>query len=219
MRTRGGSAVNARAARVLARRRGRGQNAAMTFLRSTVPYVFSLALVACGSDSGGKPSGDTADDAGAQSDDSAGDGTDTKGGTTSTAKDAGGSTPSAAKDAGGSTPSAAKDASASKPESRDSGSSPSAATDAATAQSGGPGSDAGMDDGDGVMIPNLFPDDSDAGSSTSSSGSGTRDVNGPCKDLDLVCFDIFDMWIINPDDCATCNSGMGCEGCAIPFAY
>jgi hypothetical protein len=43
------------------------------------------------------------------------------------------------------------------------------------------------------------------------------DPNGPCADLYLICFDIFDMWI-NPE-CATCNGGMGCQGCAIPFAY
>ena len=42
--------------------------------------------------------------------------------------------------------------------------------------------------------------------------SGTRDVNGPCKDLDLFCFDPFDMFIFNPD-CFTCNNGMGCQSC------
>ena len=46
---------------------------------------------------------------------------------------------------------------------------------------------------------------------------GGRDVNGPCKDLYLLCFDFIDMWI--NAECQTCNSGQGCQGCAIPFAY
>lgn len=41
---------------------------------------------------------------------------------------------------------------------------------------------------------------------------GTRDVNGPCKDLMLFCFDPFDMFTFNPE-CFTCNSGMGCQDC------
>jgi hypothetical protein len=45
-----------------------------------------------------------------------------------------------------------------------------------------------------------------------SSGNGTRDPNGPCKDLDLFCFDPIDMFIFNPE-CATCNNGMGCQDC------
>jgi hypothetical protein len=43
-------------------------------------------------------------------------------------------------------------------------------------------------------------------------GSGGRNVNGPCKDLNLFCFDPFDMFIFNPD-CFTCNSGKGCQAC------
>ena len=39
-----------------------------------------------------------------------------------------------------------------------------------------------------------------------------RDPAGPCKDLDLFCFDIFDMFIFNPE-CFTCNGGMGCQSC------
>ena len=50
-----------------------------------------------------------------------------------------------------------------------------------------------------------------------SAAAGSRDPNGPCADLELVCFDFIDMWA-NPE-CATCNGGQGCQGCAIPFAY
>ena len=42
--------------------------------------------------------------------------------------------------------------------------------------------------------------------------SSTRDPNGPCKDLNLFCFDPFDMFIFNPD-CFTCNNGKGCQAC------
>ncbi|HKP59738.1 MAG TPA: hypothetical protein VJV78_23605 [Polyangiales bacterium] len=42
--------------------------------------------------------------------------------------------------------------------------------------------------------------------------SGTRDPNGPCRDLMLFCFDPFDMFILNPE-CFTCNNGMGCQDC------
>jgi len=74
----------------------------------------------------------------------------------------------------------------------------------------------------GLTIPDLgglFPA-SDAGSSpstTSDGGAGGRDVNGPCKDLNLICFDFVDMFI--NAECTTCNGGKGCQGCAIPFAY
>jgi hypothetical protein len=44
------------------------------------------------------------------------------------------------------------------------------------------------------------------------SGSGGRDPNGPCVDLELFCFDVFDMFIFNPD-CLTCNNGDGCQWC------
>ena len=37
-------------------------------------------------------------------------------------------------------------------------------------------------------------------------------MNGPCKDLNLFCFDPFDMFIFNPE-CTTCNNGMGCQAC------
>jgi hypothetical protein len=49
-------------------------------------------------------------------------------------------------------------------------------------------------------------------------GVGGADPAGPCKDLNLFCFDIFDMWIFNPDACAKCNGGKGCQTCIIPFA-
>jgi hypothetical protein len=41
---------------------------------------------------------------------------------------------------------------------------------------------------------------------------GTRDPNGPCKDLQLFCFDPFDMFTLNPE-CFTCNNGQGCMDC------
>jgi hypothetical protein len=44
------------------------------------------------------------------------------------------------------------------------------------------------------------------------SGGGTRDANGPCKDLMLFCFDPFDMFTLNPE-CLTCNNGQGCMDC------
>ena len=50
------------------------------------------------------------------------------------------------------------------------------------------------------------------------SGAGGADPTGPCKDLNLFCFDIFDMWIFNPDACKKCNAGKGCQTCVIPFA-
>lgn len=190
----------------------------MTFLKSTIILGLSLTLLACGGGSDDPNSGKAADDAGVNSD-----GTDDvsnppKAGT----KDAGGSAVSTPKDPGGST-GGAKDAGASKTESRDGGASASAAKDGAAsgdaskpAADGDKGKDAGGDD---FMIPDLFPDEPDAGGSTSTPSTGPRDVNGPCKDLELLCFDVFDMFIINPDDCVTCNGGKGCEGCAIPYAY
>ncbi|MFM2420520.1 MAG: hypothetical protein RL385_5243 [Pseudomonadota bacterium] len=58
---------------------------------------------------------------------------------------------------------------------------------------------------------------SDAGTTPSTTSDGGRDVNGPCKDLNLLCFDFVDMFI--NAECLTCNGGKGCQGCAIPFAY
>jgi hypothetical protein len=49
---------------------------------------------------------------------------------------------------------------------------------------------------------------------TTDPGTGTRDPNGPCKDLELFCFDPFDMFIFNPE-CFTCNNGMGCVACEL----
>ena len=37
-------------------------------------------------------------------------------------------------------------------------------------------------------------------------------MKGPCKDLNLFCFDPFDMFILNPE-CFTCNGGQGCQAC------
>ena len=65
-----------------------------------------------------------------------------------------------------------------------------------------------------------LPSDSPSGSiDAGTSTGGAKDKSAPCKDLQLLCFDIFDMWIINPQDCMTCNGGKGCQGCAIPFAF
>lgn len=55
-------------------------------------------------------------------------------------------------------------------------------------------------------------DDGSIDPSDPTQSSGARDVNGPCKDLDLFCFDPFDMFIFNPE-CFTCNGGMGCQSC------
>jgi hypothetical protein len=77
----------------------------------------------------------------------------------------------------------------------------------------------GTVDGGGLALPDLstlFPPPADAGPAKSAD-AGPRDVNGPCKDLNLICFDIFDMWI--NAECQTCNSGKGCQGCSIPFAF
>lgn len=58
------------------------------------------------------------------------------------------------------------------------------------AGAGGQGGAAGQDDGDGT----------------------TRDVTGPCRDLDLFCLNDLDMFLLNPE-CFTCNDGMGCQTC------
>ncbi|HET6338080.1 MAG TPA: hypothetical protein VFG30_32885, partial [Polyangiales bacterium] len=50
-------------------------------------------------------------------------------------------------------------------------------------------------------VPDLLDPDASGGGAT-----------GPCKDLQLFCFDIFDMFIFNPD-CFTCNNGDGCMDC------
>jgi hypothetical protein len=73
---------------------------------------------------------------------------------------------------------------------------------------------AGKDAG-GFDLSDLFPPAPDAGTAP----AGPRNVKGPCKDLQLFCFDPFDMFIINPSDCFTCNDGKGCQGCAFPYAY
>lgn len=94
------------------------------------------------------------------------------------------------------------------------------AKDAGSSSSAGSASDAASDPSD--PFGGLFPSDpapapADDGGTKTGSGTAERDVNGPCKDLQLICFDIFDMWA--NEECATCNSGMGCQGCDLPFAY
>jgi hypothetical protein len=195
----------------------------MTFFRSTILYGLLLTLLACGSDPvGAKKSGDNGDDAGDTGDDTADDESDSE--PSGSTKDAGKTTPSSAKDAGGAVPSGAKDAGAPKPETHDSGAAAGGSTDGGAkpvtdAGKAVDGADAVKDGGGGLSIPDLLPSAADGGTSTGAPATGARDVNGPCKDLQLLCFDIFDMWIINPSDCGTCNAGKGCQGCAIPFAY
>jgi hypothetical protein len=53
-----------------------------------------------------------------------------------------------------------------------------------------------------------------SGSDAGGPGNGVPDPNGPCRDLDLVCFDAIDMFILNPE-CSTCNAGMGCQACEL----
>jgi hypothetical protein len=70
-------------------------------------------------------------------------------------------------------------------------------TAAATAGAGGTqltASDAG--DGDNVDV---------------DAGDGTGDY-APCESLNLICFDVIDMFILNPQ-CFTCNNGLGCQTC------
>ena len=64
----------------------------------------------------------------------------------------------------------------------------------------------------GNAAANSGSDGSDVADDPTAPSSGTRDVNGPCRDLQLFCFDPFDMFILNPE-CFTCNSGMGCQDC------
>jgi hypothetical protein len=71
--------------------------------------------------------------------------------------------------------------------------------------------------GGGFVFPDLFPRNDAGPTPTTDGGTGGRDVNGPCKDLGLLCFDFVDMFI--NAECFTCNGGKGCQGCAIPFAY
>jgi hypothetical protein len=104
----------------------------------------------------------------------------------------------------------------------DSGSSSDASSTASDASSdaGRSISDAGAaSDGGGLFpwpFPDLFPV-AEAGAPNPNKPDGGRDVNGPCKDLNLLCFDFIDMWI--NAECQTCNAGKGCQGCSIPFAY
>jgi hypothetical protein len=190
----------------------------MTFLKSTILFGFLLTLLACGSDPTPVKTGD---DGAEQTDEE-----DTDESEPAPTKDAG-SSPSTPKDAG-SSPSTPKDAGTTKPEARDSGSvsaSPDAGAQSTDAGKPTTAPDAGTAAGGGFMFPDLFPAPSDAGTTPTPSSDGgtaapgTRDVNGPCKDLELFCFDPFDMFIFNPSDCVTCNGGKGCQGCAIPFAY
>jgi hypothetical protein len=97
----------------------------------------------------------------------------------------------------------------------------SSSTDASSSVSTDAGravSDAGAasDGGFPWPFPDLFPAN-DAGAPSNNKPDGGRDVHGPCKDLNLICFDFIDMWI--NAECQTCNAGKGCQGCSIPFAY
>ena len=211
------NAVSPTDTRVLAGRLRLAHSAHMTFLKFTILYGFLLTLLACGSDAVDPKGGDAVEDAGDPEDDTA-DEDDGASKPTGSTKDAGGAAPSGAKDAG-SPPSAAKDAGAPKPEARDSG----APADGGTTLTGDAGKsvdggEAAKDGGGGLMFPDLFPAAPDAGTSTGAPATGTRDPNGPCKDLMLFCFDPIDMFLFNAE-CFTCNGGKGCEGCAIPFAY
>ena len=51
-----------------------------------------------------------------------------------------------------------------------------------------------------------------AGQDDSDADGSTRDVTGPCRDLDLFCLNNLDMFLLNPE-CFTCNDGMGCQTC------
>ena len=66
----------------------------------------------------------------------------------------------------------------------------------------------------GIVVIGGFPGVAGAGGAAGFGGvAGTgADPNGPCKDLQLFCFDPFDMFIFNPE-CFTCNNGMGCMTC------
>jgi hypothetical protein len=207
--------VNATDSRVLAGGAGLTHSSAMIFLRSTILYSFLLALLACGGnetngrDAGGSD-GDTTD-----GDNATDDGSDDRETTPTGTKDSG-VKPSGTKDATVSpTPSPAKDGGSTP--------TPTVSEDGGTTARTDSGLDAGKDAGGGFMIPDIFGPPADAGStppkSDSGSSSGATDKSAPCKDLQLLCFDIFDMWLINPQDCATCNGGKGCQGCAIPYAY
>ena len=84
---------------------------------------------------------------------------------------------------------------------------------AAGQSGGGAGADAA---GAGAGSAGAPPASADAGTDSSTTPPTTdandRDPNGPCRDLELFCFDIFDMFIFNPE-CFTCNNGMGCASC------
>jgi hypothetical protein len=185
----------------------------MTFLRSTLVLGFLLTFFAC-AESGDAPNSDddSVDEAG-ETDKSEDDDDSTP--STGGKKDA--STSNPAKDASTSNP--AKDAGKSEP--KDSGTSGSKDSGSSQTADAGKGAvDAGKDAGGGFMFPDLFPT-SDAGSGTKTDAAvgAPGDKSGPCKDLQLLCFDPIDMFIFNPSDCFTCNGGKGCQGCAIPFAY
>lgn len=94
------------------------------------------------------------------------------------------------------------------------GANPSSGAGGTTVMNGTGGTSGNSADG-GIDLGGLFGDAGDPGGG--STAPGDPDPNGPCEDLNLICFDIFDMWA-NPE-CQTCNHGQGCQGCAIPFAF
>jgi hypothetical protein len=207
--------VNATDTRVLAGGARLTHSSAMIFLRSTILYSFLLALLACGGDDKSASGPDTTDTT--DGDNAADDGSDDGEAPPTGAKDSG-VKPSGTKDAAVTpTPSPAKDGGSTP--------TPTVTKDGGTTASTDGGVDAGKDagGGGGFMIPDIFGPPADAGSTPPRTDAGgttgaAGDKSGPCKDLNLFCFDAIDMFLFNAD-CFTCNGGKGCQGCAIPYAY
>jgi hypothetical protein len=202
--------VNVEDSTVLARARSLTHSAAMTFLRFTLLFGFLLTVVACAESGAPSGSDDESTDEAGETDKSGDDDDDdsTSGGKRDASTSSGGKDSSTSsggsKDAGKSEP---KDGGSSAP--KDSGASQTVDAGKATADAGG-----------GFMFPDLFPTtDAGSGTKTDAAVGAPGDKSGPCKDLQLLCFDPIDMFIFNPSDCFTCNGGKGCQGCAIPFAY
>ncbi|HEX5660820.1 MAG TPA: hypothetical protein VFX59_26685 [Polyangiales bacterium] len=187
----------------------------MAFLRSSLVFGFFLIVFGCAQSGSKDTVDDTTDETGATDEDKTDDPPPTGGKKDATVASNGG------KDSGAS--SSVQDAG--KTEVKDSGATTRDPKDAGTTQTAdaGKGVDAGAKDaGGGFQLPDLFPPN-DAGSTAKPDAGGSAgapgDKSGPCKDLQLLCFDPFDMFIFNPSDCLTCNGGKGCQGCAFPFAY
>jgi hypothetical protein len=183
----------------------------MTSLRATLLSSFLLTISACADAGNASPSDDDSvgeayeTDLSADDDDS-----------TSAKKDA--STSGSGKDASSSS-GGGKDAGRSEPKDGGTSAAKDSASTSQTADAGKGGVDAGKDAGGSFMLPDLFPTSDAGGSKTDAAVGAPGDKSGPCKDLQLLCFDPIDMFLFNPSDCFTCNGGEGCKGCAIPFAY